>query len=157
MSETKWGAVYKSLEADERSALIEKLRIEDIADSRKNVLDELLKDREALLHEINECSGERRSKAICTGDANAVSVLLKRISNLEKDCEKVQVKIESQKESYEKALQRLEAAEEELLEKRVEKKKIEKLIESADSERKIKREANLQRDTEDRNTFKNRS
>ena len=153
----KFENLYRSLEIEEGGAIKERIRIEEIAAVRKNDLDKLVSNLELVKSEISNCQGNKRSKALAEGNSQKVAGLVQHTARLKNDCENLQKKVKKQSESFHKALERLKAAEEILLEKRVEKKKIEKLIETKNTERRIKKEALVEIDNEERSNFKNRS
>ncbi len=153
---SKLNSILRSLKAEEVGVLKEKSRVEEIANTRKSTLDELEQAQGQLQSEIDQCLGKKKNSAVLSGDSQKVAGLNNYAIRLKEKFDEYTPKIKKASMDYEKALTRLQNYEKLLVEKRLEKKKIEKLMENQMSKDRIKREALVELDNDERSTYKNR-
>ncbi len=139
-SKQKLEVLLRSLEVEERNSLEEKVRIEEIANTRVKVLSGLVEERTLLYSKLDDLS-QSQKRALVGGSRVVSSAEMQAFrGRLNKQIEELKVKIDKADEQYRLARERLELAENDLLEARIGRKKVEKLLDSKKAREQVKQE-----------------
>ena len=139
-SKQKLEVILRSLEVEERGALEEKLRIEEIADARVKGLSGLVEERTVLYSKLDDLSQSQKRALVGGSKAVSPAEIQAFKGRINKQIEELKVKIDKADEQYKLARERLELAENELLEARIGRKKVEKLLDSKKAREQVKQE-----------------
>jgi len=153
-SQTKLNVLLKSLEIAEKQVVQEKLRIEEIADSRVAVLSKLIEERNSIYARLEALSSGQKRNLVGGSQTSSPAQVQAFRKRLTKDLETLKPKIETADRQFKSARERLELAENELLEARIERKKVEKLLDSKIAREQVKHEMVEERIMEELNSGK---
>lgn len=126
---TKLRALQKRCELNEQEALTEKSTIDLVVEQRHGIVDQFIRERDALKTRLEQLRGKGRTTALRNSDvadARSITGYVRRLRNDIAELDKV---IQVRQEELTQALQRAQLAEGELQEAIMERRRVEKVIE----------------------------
>ncbi len=130
-------SLLKTRKADERKALQELKRIEEILIERKRVFRDCELDCEKILQQLSDLEGEHRGAALQQGDASRVESINSFSRALRRKLAKKQAILAKRQEELERASERASVAFSVLKEVRIELKKVETLIDGRERSHRV--------------------
>jgi hypothetical protein len=128
--DVKLQALRTACEVEEQQALERKKKVDAVVEERKQIVNMLLAKRDALLGRLKKLTTTNRAEALHAGDASGLAAVTRFEKRLNGDLEKLLAELELRTKELEKAQERAQLADKELVDARIEKKKIERFLEN---------------------------
>jgi flagellar biosynthesis chaperone FliJ len=139
--DVKLKALQTKVDLEEQQCLVEKNKISLLVEQRKLILEEVQSKQAALMAKI-ENSRKNKYKQLKQGDSvNQIAGSASFLQRISSESEELSVLIIEKQAELDRAVERLQSVETDLLEIKKEKKKLEKLLESRVVEQVIRKEA----------------
>lgn len=126
----KLGVLLRTYEAAEKDAAHEQRRVSDIVAERRRVVEELRSRHSALSEKVSALIGAKRPEALRTGNVSQITTISAYTGRLHKELAQIEEHVKVKEEELQRAVERAQLAQDELVSARVEKKKLEQLIEA---------------------------
>jgi hypothetical protein len=152
--DVKLQALRTACEVEEQQALERKKKVDLVVAERKQIVDVLFVKHDALLSRLKKLTTTDRAEALHAGDAQALAAVTRFEKRLNGDLEKLLVDLELRTKELEKAQERVQLADKELVEARIEKKKIEKFLENWKQSERVKDAAIDEAITDEMSSYK---
>lgn len=149
-SKGKLTAVIKQRELAEKNALREKSRILDILEQRRAELDDFLASRRLLEDQCSALETTLRRKALISGDTASLLASQQLLAAKKIELQELDKKITKQAAATERAKERFEGSNQEVIDARMEKKKVETIVKNREVISQIENQVQDQEELEDR-------
>ncbi len=155
-TENKLRALRRTFEIEEQRALAARNQVDSVVKERQAITEDLYARRDKLLKSLEDLRTDGRKKALHSGDGSQLASISRFSTRLEKELAELQEVIASREKELNSALERLEVAEEELVEARLEKKRLERLLDKREFSERIRDEANKEAEADEMNFYRRR-
>lgn len=128
--DVKLQALRKTYEIEEQRALEEKQRVENVVEERRQIVEDLHRKCDELDGTLKRLRTKERGLALSSGDTVQLSAISRYEKRVKSELDEISRLAALRKKEFEQALERLQIAEQDLIDARIEKKKIEKFMDN---------------------------